>query len=141
VTFTDPYRTIPEVARLLRNGGLFAFSNSSPFRSVCQNRKRDRLTRRLIYDYFDLHRVEFPDEVNFQLPYGEWIRLFSTNCLTVEDLIETRPPPGVQSTFLSKVEREWARHWPLEVIWRLRKVGPTPRPKGRTRSLRRRAAG
>jgi ubiquinone/menaquinone biosynthesis C-methylase UbiE len=132
VTFTDPYRTVPEAARLLRAGGLFAFSNSSPFRSVCQNRKRDRITRRLIYDYFDLHRVEFPGEVNFQLPYGEWIRLFSANSLVVEDLIETRPPPGGRTSFLSREETDWARHWPLEVIWRLRKHRPPRRDRPRT---------
>jgi hypothetical protein len=30
MTFADPYLTVPEVARLLRPGGLFAFSGSSP---------------------------------------------------------------------------------------------------------------
>lgn len=121
VTFTDPYRTVPEVARLLRTGGLFAFSNASPFRSVCQDHGTDRTSRRLTYDYFDLHRVEYPDEVNFQLPYGEWIRLFAENSLVVETLHEIRPPARARTTYLSKAETEWARHWPAEVIWRVRK--------------------
>jgi ubiquinone/menaquinone biosynthesis C-methylase UbiE len=122
VTFTDPYRTVPEVARLLRPGGLFAFSNSSPFRSLCQDRKTDRMSPRLLYDYFDLHRLEYSDEVNFNLPYGEWIRLFRENSFVVEDLIELRPLPGARSTYLSKAEVAWTRKWPIEVIWRVRKV-------------------
>jgi SAM-dependent methyltransferase len=139
VTFTDPLRTVPEVARLLRPGGLFAFSNSSPFRSLCQSRTNDRLSRRLRFDYFDLHRMEYPDEVNFNLPYGAWIRLFRTNRLEIEDLIELRPPTGTRTTYLTREAAEWARHWPIEVIWRVRKIdaarAPTPRrPRGRRRS-------
>jgi SAM-dependent methyltransferase len=137
VTFTDPYRTVPEVARLLRPGGLFAFSNSSPFRSLCQNKRTDRMSPRLLYDYFDLHRIEYPDEVNFQLPYGEWIRLFREHSLLVEDLIELRPAPGARTTYLTRREVEWARHWPMEVIWRVRK--PTHR-RGTSRAVRSRSA-
>jgi ubiquinone/menaquinone biosynthesis C-methylase UbiE len=121
VTFTDPYRTVPEVARLLRPGGLFAFSNSSPFRSLCQDRRTDRMSPRLLYDYHSLHRIDYPDEVNFQLPYGEWIRLFRTNALVIEDLIELPPPPRRATSYLSPREVEWARRWPMEVIWRTRK--------------------
>ncbi len=122
VTFTDPYRTVPEVTRLLRPGGLFAFSNSSPFRSLCQNRTSDRMSSRLVYDYYDLHRIAYPDEVNFNLPYGEWIRLFREHCLAVEDLIELRPAPGTRTTYLNANEVEWARHWPMEALWRVRKT-------------------
>ncbi|MCI4364691.1 MAG: class I SAM-dependent methyltransferase [Thermoplasmata archaeon] len=131
VTFTDPYRTVPEVARLLRPGGLFAFSNSSPFRTLCEDRKRDRLGPRLRYDYFDLHRVEYGDEVNFQLPYGRWIRLFRDHSLEVEDLLEVQPPANARTTYLSAASQAWARRWPIEVIWRVRKSSSTP---GRTRA-------
>jgi ubiquinone/menaquinone biosynthesis C-methylase UbiE len=34
MTFADPYRTVPEVARLLRPGGLFAFSHASPIETL-----------------------------------------------------------------------------------------------------------
>lgn len=122
VTFTDPYRTVPEVARLLRAGGLFAFSNASPFRSLCQNRKTDHMSPRLLYDYFDLHRIEYPDEVNFQLPYGEWIRLFIENGFTVESLTEHQPGPSETSSYLNQNETTWARHWPLELIWQVRQA-------------------
>jgi ubiquinone/menaquinone biosynthesis C-methylase UbiE len=120
-TFADPYRTVPEAARLLRNGGLLAFLTASPLRSLCLSRKSDRLGRRLLYPYFDLHREEYPDEVNFNLGYGAWIRLFRANSLEVEDLIELQAPPRRQTTYLSKREIAWARRWPIEVIWRVRK--------------------
>ena len=35
MNFADPYRTVPEVARLLRPGGLFAFCHLSPIADLC----------------------------------------------------------------------------------------------------------
>ncbi len=124
MTFCDPYRTVPQAARVLRPGGRLVFSTSSPFRNLAQNRRTDRIGGRLLYDYFGLHRVEYPEEVNFQLPYGEWIRLFSDNGLVVESLTETRPRPDDKTPYLTTRESLWARHWPLESIWQVRKLEP-----------------
>jgi SAM-dependent methyltransferase len=123
LTFCDPYRTIPEASRVLRPGGRLVFATSSPFRSVSQHRRSDRMHRGLLYDYFDLHRIRYPGEVNFQLPYGEWVRLFSENGFVVESLNETRPRPGDRSAYLNRSESAWARRWPLEAIWQVRKEG------------------
>jgi ubiquinone/menaquinone biosynthesis C-methylase UbiE len=119
MTFCDPYRTVPEVARLLRSGGLFAFATGTPIQSLCHNMKTDETEHKLINDYFGMKRFEW---VDFQLPYGEWIRLFRRSNLIVEDLIETRPAPGVTSTYRNESENEWASHWPMENIWKLRKI-------------------
>ena len=121
MTFCDPYRTVPEAARLLRPGGLFAFSGATPIQFICSDVRTDRIERYLVNDYFGLTRLEWPDSVDFQLPYGEWIRLFRRNSLLVEDLIETRPSPGTSSTYRNEEENEWARRWPMEQIWRLHK--------------------
>ncbi|MDQ2713387.1 MAG: class I SAM-dependent methyltransferase [Chloroflexota bacterium] len=121
MTFCDPLRTVPEAARLLRSGGLFAFMTATPIAIICQNMATDQLERALINDYFGMHRLEWEDEVDFQLPYGEWIRLFRRTSFAVEDLIETQPPTGVTSTYRNAAETEWARHWPMENIWKLRK--------------------
>lgn len=121
-TFCDPYRTVPEASRLLRPGGLFAFSGSTPFQFVCQDVKTDVLTERLVNEYFGMHRMEWEDEVDFQLTYGEWIQLFRRTGFVVEELIETRPPEGATSSYRNEVEMAWARRWPIEQIWRLRKV-------------------
>ena len=123
MTFCDPLRTMPEAARLLRTGGLFAFSTATPLSVVCYNSQTDQVERTLINDYFGMRLLEWEDEVNFQLPYGEWIRLFRRTGFVVEDLLETCPALGMSSTYRNAAETEWARHWPLEQIWKVRKVG------------------
>jgi SAM-dependent methyltransferase len=121
MTFADPYRTVPEVARLLRPGGLLAFNTSSPLLELCWPDDAERAGDRLVRDYFGLHRLAGDDGmVSFQLPYGEWIRLFRSNGLEILDLIELRPGPDAVSSYRDAQERAWSRRWPAECIWRLR---------------------
>jgi SAM-dependent methyltransferase len=121
MTFADPYRTVPEASRLLRPGGLFAFSHHSPIETICWPLGADRAGDRLVLDYFDLHRIDDDEDVVYQLPYGEWIRLFRVNGFVVEDLIEPRPLSGATSTYRDADALTWARRWPAESIWRLRR--------------------
>jgi SAM-dependent methyltransferase len=122
--FADPYGWVPECARLLRAGGLLAFSGSTPFEVLAWNEDADAMGPELRRDYFGLHRTELADgqTIEFELPYGEWIRLFRANGLVVEDLLEIRPPEGAESTYRSADETAWARRWPMEQIWRVRKL-------------------
>ena len=121
MTFADPYRTIPEVARVLRPGGLFAFSTHTPIVELTWPVGAERAGESFVRDYWDLHAIEEPGEPTaFQLPYGEWIRLFRAHGLIVEDLIELRPPSDAQSSYRDERDRAWARRWPMEHIWRLR---------------------
>ena len=121
MTFADPYRTVPEAARLLRPGGLFAFNHHSPIEVLCWADGDDEVGERLVRDYFGMHRI-VDEEIIFQLPYGEWIRLFRANGLTVEDLVEPRPADDATSSYRSARELAWARRWPAESIWRLRRA-------------------
>jgi SAM-dependent methyltransferase len=121
MTFADPYLTVPEVARLLRPGGLFAFDHHSPIQTICWPLDADHVGDRLALDYFGMHRIDDGEEVSFQLPYGEWIRLFRANGFTVEDLIEPRPAADATSSYRDEAELAWARRWPSECIWRLRR--------------------
>jgi ubiquinone/menaquinone biosynthesis C-methylase UbiE len=123
MTFCDPLRAVPEAARVLRLGGRLVFATSSPFRNLAENRRGYRIGRKLLYDYFGLHKIEYEKEVNFNLPYGEWIRLFTENGFAVETLLETRPRSRDRSSYLPPTAEHWARQWPLESIWRVRKVG------------------
>lgn len=123
MVFADPHRTVPEVSRLLRDGGTFAFSMFTPLAEVCWPPDEDEPVDHLANDYFGMHRVDVGGSahVEFQLPYGEWIRLFVANGLEIVDLIELRPAEDATSTYRSTVARAWARRWPLEHIWKLRR--------------------
>ena len=121
LTFADPLLVVPEVARLLRTGGLFAFSHLTPLAWICGD-EDDYVVDRLCTDYFGMHRFDDADgSVQFNLPYGAWIRLFRRAGLSVEDLIEIRPPEGAASTYRTEAETAWARRWPMEEIWKVRK--------------------
>ena len=65
--------------------------------------------------------MEWEDEIDFQLTYGEWIRLFRRTGFVIEELIETQPSKGATSTYRDETEMAWARRWPMENIWKLRK--------------------
>ena len=123
MTFADPYRTVPEAARLLRPGGLFAFSHHSPIETICWPLDAEEVGDRLALDYFGMHAIDDGEDISFQLPYGEWIRLFRANGFVIEDLIEPRPPDVATSSYRSPEAMAWSRRWPSESIWRLRRTG------------------
>lgn len=122
MTFCDPRRTVPEAGGVLRAGGLLAFSAATPILNICWNESEDRVDERLHANYFEQRRFEDTSSVNFSLPYGEWISLFRSNGFTVEDLIELRPPDEAPTTYTDYAPVAWARAWPAEQIWRVKKL-------------------
>ena len=118
--FADPRKLVPESARLLREGGLLAFNKVSPILDLFYDVDAERVDDRLRNDYFTLDRFEDAETVDFQLPYGEWIRLFRANGLEIEDLIEIQAPEDAKSSY-DLVPAEWARRWPAECIWKVRR--------------------
>ena len=116
--FADPYRWVPEAARLLRPGGRLAFSCITPMLETCWSGDGQVIDATLSKDYFGMHRIEDDGMVLFNLPYGEWIRLFRSCGLSIVDLVETRPPDElVETTYRSRDQVAWARRWPAEMIW------------------------
>jgi SAM-dependent methyltransferase len=113
--FTDPRVVVPEVARVLRPGGRFAFSGLTPIEWITFDGETS--TTALRRAYFGMRSMETDGTVEFMLTYGEWIRVFVGAGLAIRDLIEVRPPEGASSTYRSEAETEWARHWPMEQIW------------------------
>jgi len=124
MSFCDPYRTVPEVARLLRPGRLFAFSISTLLRNLCYPATDPDapITRKLHGKWFGARSFDWGDgTIDFQIPHGEWIALFREQGLVVEDLLELRAPKRASSTYMDYVDHDWARRWPAEEIWRVRK--------------------
>jgi SAM-dependent methyltransferase len=124
-SFTDPALTIPGCARVLRPGGLLVFSINTPFISVCWGDDDMPPGRELRRPYFGDRRRVLQEEtgplVEYRPTYGEWIRLFRSSDLTIEDLIELRPDPDADTTYVDYAPLEWARDYPGEHIWRVRK--------------------
>ena len=119
MTYGDPYQTVPEAARLLRPGGLLVFNMSSIWWEVCFDEQLDQVSPLLQRDLFGYYRWEDGETVSYNLPHGEWIRLFRRHGFIVEDLIELRPPENAVTTYGYSLE--WARRWPAENIWKVRK--------------------
>ena len=121
LSWADPYRVVPEAARLLRPGALLAFSTTSPIASLCWHPGTSEMEPVLHRDYFGLHRLADDESVNYQLPYGDWIRVLVGAGLVVEALVEPRPAAGATSTYWEPSELAWARRWPSDAIWKARK--------------------
>ena len=123
--WADPYRWIPEAARLLRPGGRLIFLVNGTILMLCMPEQDGvAATNELLRPYFGLHRLEWPEDpsVNFHLGYGDWIRLLRANGFEVEDLRELQPPDGATTSF-PYATFDWARRWPSEEVWIARKRG------------------
>jgi SAM-dependent methyltransferase len=120
----DPYRWIPEAARLLRPGGHLVFLINGVLLILCTPIDADAetpATECLERPYFGMHRIEWPDgSVNFYLGHGDWIRVLRANGFEIDNLIEIQAPVET-STTPPIVTPDWARKWPCEEIWKARK--------------------
>lgn len=125
-SFTDPHVTIPEAARVLRTDGRLVFNIATPFIWTAWGSDDAPPSRTLRSPYFGMGRSEMTDEdgttVEWQLTYGAWIRLFRESGFVVEDLIELRPAEGATTTYTGFAPYEWARDFPGEHIWNVRRV-------------------
>ena len=122
-SWCDPYRWVPEAARLLRPGGWLLFLVVSPILTLCSfpdgsAQAGDRLVR----PYFGMHETDTPafGTTEFQLPYGQWVRVLQEAGFTLERLEELQAPAGA-STPWPFVSAAWAHRWPSECVWVARK--------------------
>jgi SAM-dependent methyltransferase len=120
--WADPYRWVPEAARLLRPGGRLVFLRNSTLVILCSPDDGPAETQ-LQRPLFGMHRFEWPDGgVEFHLPHGEWIRLLRVSGFEIEDLIELQAPADAEThEFYDFVSADWGRRWPAEEIWKARK--------------------
>jgi SAM-dependent methyltransferase len=123
--WADPYAWVPEAARLLRPGGRLVLLTTGllAYLAVPDLEADGPADERLKRPMFGMHRISWPDEpgsVEFHLSHGDWIRLFRSSGFEVEDLVEVRAPEGATTTF-SWMSAAWARQWPCEEAWVVRK--------------------
>jgi SAM-dependent methyltransferase len=121
--WADPYRWIPEAARLLRPGGRLVFIHGTPLAFLCYPDVGDA-TKELQRPYFGMHRFEWTPEtgVEFQLTYGGWIEVLRDAGFEIERLVELQAPADARRhEYYSDHDPEWAHSWPMEEIWVARK--------------------
>ena len=122
MSFCDPARTLPEVARVLRPGGAFAFCVTHPLVYLTWHREKERQSKRLRLDYDELGRIDFGDgTIDWVLPPGAWITMFRAHGFEVEELVELCAPEHATTTYDEFVPLAWAQRWPAEQIWRVRR--------------------
>ncbi|MEU4544382.1 class I SAM-dependent methyltransferase [Nonomuraea dietziae] len=117
----DPYRWIPEAARVLRPGGRLVFLRRSPLFALCVPPGGEASTA-LLRPQFGLRRLESEASMEFTLPHGEMLRLLRSQGFTVEDLIEIQAP-GPAARDYPEVSAAWAHQWPSEEVWKARLTG------------------
>lgn len=123
--WADPYRWIPEAARLLVPGGELIFLGNSTLFMLCAPDDESAASEKLVRPQFEMHRFNWHDDlptVEFHLSHGDWISLLRYYGFDIEELIELRPPAG-SFTDYEHVTLEWASKWPCEEVWRARKKG------------------
>jgi SAM-dependent methyltransferase len=121
--WADPYRWVPEAARLLRPGGELIFLVNSALFALCVPAQDETPAGdRLLRPAFGMHRVEWPGDpsVEFHLSHGDWLRLLRRSGFEVEDLVEIQAPED-GTTRYPYVTLDWARRWPGEEIWKARR--------------------
>jgi len=120
--WVDPYRWIPEAARLLRSGGRLVFMCNTPLAILCAPDEEGAVVETLQRPQKGLGRIEW-DGIEFHLAHGERIDLLRANELEVERLVELyAPDDAVDHEYYDGVGVEWAKRWPAEEIWMARKA-------------------
>jgi len=117
----DPYKWIPEAARLLRPGGELVFLRNSTISMLCA--ALDGWHETLQRPQRGLHRLDWEDDgtTEFQLPHGDLFRLLRDSGFDVLDLIELYAPDEAKDASFYHSNAEWAKKWPWEEIWKARK--------------------
>jgi SAM-dependent methyltransferase len=117
----DPYRWIPEAARLLRPGGELVFLRNSTLAVLCWT--DDDISETLQRPQRGLHRLDWEDDgsTEFQLGHGDWVRVLRSNGFELLDLVELYAAESATKHAYYDFNPEWAKRWPWEEIWRARK--------------------
>jgi SAM-dependent methyltransferase len=121
----DPYKWIPEAARLLRPNGELVFLRNSTLSILCMP-DTGAVQETLQRPQLRLNRLEWSDtnETEFHLGNGDLIRLLRGSGFEILDMVEIfAPADAVKHPFYGEyMSVEWARKWPSEEMWVARKT-------------------
>ena len=125
--WVDPYRWIPEAARLLRPGGRLVFLRNSTLVILCSRRRGAGegapASTRSSACTASSGRTS---GVEFHLPHGEWIDLLRANGFEIERLVEVQAPADAETHELLRL-----RHGRVgEASGRARRSGSRARRSG-----------
>ena len=76
--------------------------------------------------YFGLHSVDWrqveidPGGIEFNLSHSDWHRLFHDTGFEVIEYLELQAPATASATDFG-IPAPWARKWPSEQVWKLKK--------------------
>jgi SAM-dependent methyltransferase len=129
VIWCDPYRWIPEAARILRSAGRLVCLGNSYLLMLTTPDDDAPATECLQRPHFGMHRFPWADDgggsVEFHIPHGEMIRLLRRSGFEIEDLVEIGAPSAESGTAPIPSDPmatvAWARRWPNEEAWVARK--------------------
>ena len=120
----DPYKWIPEAARLLRPNGELVFLRNSTLSILCMP-DTGKVQERLLRPQLSLNRMDWLDtgETEFQLGHGDLIRLLRNSGFELLDMVEIfASAHAVNHPFYGEyMSVDWAQKWPSEEMWRARK--------------------
>jgi SAM-dependent methyltransferase len=124
--WADPYKWIPEAARLLRPGGKLVFLTNSTLVYLCAPVDAEAMVgEELLRDQFGMYRVQWDGAtgIEYHLSHGDWVSLLRKPGFEIEALHELRPhETAVDPSYYDYVTVEWAKKWPAEEIWVARKA-------------------
>jgi SAM-dependent methyltransferase len=119
----DPYKWVPEAARVLRPGGELVFLRNATLAMLCAT--VDGGTSEILQrPQRGLHRIDWDEDgmTEFQMGHGDWVRLLRGNGFEILDLVELYAHEHTPEHTYYSWSREWAEKWPWEEIWRARKA-------------------
>jgi SAM-dependent methyltransferase len=120
----DPYKWIPEAARLLRPNGELVFLRNSTISMLCMP-DTGNVQESLQRPQLGLNRMDWADthETEFQLGHGDLIRLLRTSGFEILDMVEIFASADSKNHpfYGEYMTVEWAQKWPSEEMWRARK--------------------
>src|SRR5207249_405654 len=113
----DPYKWIPEAARLLRPGGELVFLRNSTLSLLCMP-DVGKVSEQLQRPQRGMNRLDWPGdtEIEFHLGHGDLVRVLHESSFDVVDLVEIyASPDSIDHPFYGEyMSVEWARKWPSE---------------------------